>query len=228
MFRFLAFDLAARGEPPTTAYEEAMARLGALKAAGRPREETNRAFYRNFAGRRAAELAVTGAAWFEGELARGGLFRTEVLDALRAHSRRGDLTVLVSGSFPPCLEPVRRYAGADLLVCSRPQIAAGRYTGVLVDPVIGAEKARALRRIADTHGVCLARSTAYGDHTSDLPLLEAVGHPVVVGEDPALGRLAEVRGWRRLCRGSENNGGNNGGNKETAESTANGPDLRSL
>jgi HAD superfamily hydrolase (TIGR01490 family) len=197
MFRFLAHDLAARGEPPP-AYEGAMARLAALKAAGLPREETNRAFYRNFAGRRAADLAASGSAWFEGELARGGLFRAPVLDALRAHARRGDLTVLVSGSFPPCLEPVRRYAGADLLVCSRPQVAAGRYTGVLTEPVIGAEKARALRRIAATHGICLAGSTAYGDHTSDLPLLEAVGHPVVVGEDPALGRIADQRGWRRL------------------------------
>ena len=44
----------------------------------------------------------------------------------------------------------------------------------------------------------LEACTFYSDHIADLPLLEAVGTPVVVGSHRALGRLARARGWEVL------------------------------
>jgi phosphoserine phosphatase len=35
----------------------------------------------------------------------------------------------------------------------------------------------------------------YGDSQSDVPLLEKVTHPVVVGPDEALAELARARSW---------------------------------
>ena len=38
-------------------------------------------------------------------------------------------------------------------------------------------------------------SSAYSDSATDLPMLEAVGHPVAVNPDRALAREARERGW---------------------------------
>ena len=40
--------------------------------------------------------------------------------------------------------------------------------------------------------------SAYGDHAPDLPVLDLVGNPVVVGDGPVLARHACRKGWARL------------------------------
>jgi HAD superfamily hydrolase (TIGR01490 family) len=196
MFRFLQYDIAASDRPPSD-YTRAMAELRALKARGAPRQETNRAFYRNFTGRDEAQLGVRGAEWFRSEYLRGGVFNKRVLTTLRRHHRAGEVIVLVSGSFPPCLDPIAAFVCADLVLCSRPQVREGRYTGDLAVPMVGERKAAAVRAEAAARGIALEHSLAYGDHLSDLPLLDLVGHPVVVGDDPSLRDLAIRRGWTR-------------------------------
>jgi phosphoserine phosphatase len=42
----------------------------------------------------------------------------------------------------------------------------------------------------------LSRSYAYADSISDLPMLEAVGNPVVVNPDGRLQKAAKERGWQ--------------------------------
>ena len=51
----------------------------------------------------------------------------------------------------------------------------------------GEGKARALREFAAENGIDLAASWAYSDSASDLPMLEAVGHPVAVNPDAPAG-----------------------------------------
>ena len=197
MFRFLEFHLARRGLPGAV-YTRIRADLDALSAAGWTRQRTNRAYYRVYANQPAERLAAHGEAWFAGELAGGDLFVPGVLNALRRHQRQGDLTVLVSGSFPPCLDPVARHVGADLVVCTRPEILAGHYTGRADHPVIGPAKADAVREVLTGHGLAAGSCFAYGDHASDLPMLRSVGNPVVVGDDPILDVVARDSGWARL------------------------------
>ena len=125
------------------------------------------------------------------------MFNKRVLTTLRRHHRAGEVIVLVSGSFPPCLDPIAAFVCADLVLCSRPQVREGRYTGDLAVPMVGERKAAAVRAEAAARGIALEHSLAYGDHLSDLPLLDLVGHPVVVGDDPSLRDLAIRRGWTR-------------------------------
>src|SRR5690606_4239292 len=56
-------------------------------------------------------------------------------------------------------------------------------------------KVAAVRELARERGYDLADSYAYSDSISDLPLLEAVGHPTAVNPDRALRKAAEQRGW---------------------------------
>ncbi len=74
--------------------------------------------------------------------------------------------------------------------------ADGVYTGELAGPfVYGPGKVIAIKEIADWEGYDMAVSYAYSDSASDLPMLEAVGHPVAVNPDGALRTIAHDRGW---------------------------------
>jgi hypothetical protein len=55
-----------------------------------------------------------------------------------------------------------------------------------------------MRQLAEAHDVDLARSFAYSDSATDLPMLEAVGHPVAVNPDRTLRRIAAARDWEIL------------------------------
>jgi HAD superfamily hydrolase (TIGR01490 family) len=197
VFRFLAFHLRLRGRPDTeyAAVRERVRRAGETGT----RTAALAEYFRTFAGLGEAELAGHGRAWFDAELRGGRLFHQPVLDRLVAHAAAGEAVVLVSGSFPPCLDPIAEHVGADVVLCSRPEVRDGRYTGSVATPMIGAAKAAAVRDCAEALGLDLAACSAYGDHVSDLPLLDVVGRPVVVGADPVLVAHAADRGWPALA-----------------------------
>ncbi|MGW5847840.1 HAD family hydrolase [Streptomyces sp. NPDC055254] len=203
IFRFLEYRLAADGHPPSV-FREARQRLKAMTAAGVPRSVTNRAYFENYADLTETAVAEAAEEWFRAELRQGGFFNPSALDAFRRHTAAGDLTVLVSGSFPACLAPLARHLQADVTLCSEPEILDGRYTGRIGVPMIGEGKAAAVRRVVEAYAVSTEHSWAYGDHVSDLPLLELVGFPVVVGDaDLALTGRAARQGWGRLPAGVE-------------------------
>ncbi|MFE0132898.1 HAD family hydrolase [Streptomyces sp. NPDC059037] len=197
MFRFLAHHFSAIGLPPER-YLQAEADLRNRAAAGVSRWETNRDYYRLYAGRPVEEVMRHGRAWFADELAAGGAVHAPVAAALERHRAAGALIVLVSGSFPPCLEPVRQLLGADVLLCSDPEQVDGRYSGHLETPMIGEEKGHAARKFLAERGIAPSAAAAYGDHASDLGLLRAVGHPVAVGDDTDLCAYVTGVGGGRL------------------------------
>ena len=57
------------------------------------------------------------------------------------------------------------------------------------------DQPRAIRELAEVEGYDLSRSYAYSDSVTDVPLLEAVGHPFAVNPDRGLRRAAAERGW---------------------------------
>lgn len=152
-----------------------------------PREEVNRAYYRLHAGEDAGELAALGEQWFAERSAEPDFFVPATLAALRRHRAAGAALVLVSGSFSPCLAPLARAVGAAYTLATEPLVERGRYTGEVVRPMIGAGKRAAVLDLLAFHpGVDPAQCFAFGDHISDLPMLECVGHPRVVGGDAQL------------------------------------------
>ncbi|WP_149182785.1 HAD family hydrolase [Streptomyces sp. TRM49041] len=198
IFRFLRHFLSATGHPPHV-YEQRRQRLKAMTDMGLPREETNRAYFDSYRGADVAEVERLAREWFDAELRAGGLFHPYALAALREHRADGDLVMLVSGSFPACLAPVAAHCGADETWCTLPEIVDGVYTGGLTrTPMIGKAKADALLAAASAHRVPPEHCVAYGDHVSDLPMLQAAGTAVVVGGDDHLRAVARLRSWRLL------------------------------
>ncbi|MFJ8313175.1 MULTISPECIES: HAD family hydrolase [unclassified Streptomyces] len=197
LFGFLRFHFAAE-DRPASAYEDARAGILGLRDRGVSREVANRAYYALYAGASQDALAEQGNAWFQEQMRAGGFFHPPGLDALRRHRAAGDAAVLVSGSFFACLDPIAEHLGADDVFGTAPVVMDGRLTGEVVRPMIGAAKASVAVAWAAGHGVDPADCFAYGDHASDLQLLRAVGHPVAVGDDPALCAHVTEAGGRIL------------------------------
>ncbi|GJF29033.1 hypothetical protein KNE206_17330 [Kitasatospora sp. NE20-6] len=174
--------------------------LWAMVAAGTPRETLNRAFFRHLAGSPLHRLQESGIRWFA-EVRDGGLFHPPAVEAVRRHQRDGDVPVLISGSCEACIRPIADHLGITHVLGTELRTTGGpdpQLTGETGQPLIGAGKAVAARALLDRLGARAEDATAYADDATDLPLLHAVGRPVVVGDDPELRRRAERFGWRRL------------------------------
>jgi HAD superfamily hydrolase (TIGR01490 family) len=79
---------------------------------------------------------------------------------------------------------------------SRSEIVDGRYTGRPAGPFNYRDgKVASMRELADREQIDLGASFAYSDSESDLPMLRAVGQPVVVNPDAELRRVAREQGW---------------------------------
>jgi len=74
---------------------------------------------------------------------------------------------------------------------------------IMLNP-IGADKETALRAIADTLGVRLENVLAFGDWHNDIPMLQAAGHAVLMGN--ATRELARSIQHPRLVRTGSNDG----------------------
>jgi HAD superfamily hydrolase (TIGR01490 family) len=120
----------------------------------------------------------------------------EALELIREHSQAGRRVFIISASPEEVVAPLAHYLGVDEAIATRARIdAEGRYTGEVEFYSYGPHKASAMRRVADAQGIDLDASYAYSDSATDLPMLEVVGHPVVVNPDRELARVATHRGW---------------------------------
>ena len=120
----------------------------------------------------------------------------EALDLIALHHSEGRQIYIVSSSPEEIVRPLARHFGAAGVIATRAAVGVdGRYTGVLEFYAYGEDKAVAIRELAVRHGLDLAGSYAYSDSITDLPMLDAVGHPVAVNPDKVLRREAEERGW---------------------------------
>jgi phosphoserine phosphatase len=74
-------------------------------------------------------------------------------------------------------------------------IVDGRYSGDIEFYAAGEAKAEGVRQLAGQRGYDLTECFAYSDSSSDLPLLQAVGHPSAVNPSRTLRRVAVENSW---------------------------------
>jgi HAD superfamily hydrolase (TIGR01490 family) len=124
------------------------------------------------------------------------LIYNEALELMEEHRIAGDRIYLVSASPEEIVLPLAELLGADGAVSSVAEVdETGCYTGRMAFYAYGPGKATAMRELARRTGIDLSQSSAYSDSATDLPMLEAVGHPVAVNADRPLARVARERGW---------------------------------
>ncbi len=111
------------------------------------------------------------------------------------HHEAGRDVIVVSASGHEVVDPIAALLGADTVIATQMVIADGRYTGDVAFYAYGEAKAAKMRELAAQRGYRLADCYAYSDSITDLPMLEAVGHPTAVNPDRALREVAAARSW---------------------------------
>jgi HAD superfamily hydrolase (TIGR01490 family) len=122
----------------------------------------------------------------------------QMLDEVRAHQDAGRPTFIVSAASNPLVELLARVLDMEGGIGTRYEVAAdGTLTGDVDGPFLyGTGKVRAMRQVAEQNDLDLGASWAYSDSASDLPMLRAVGNPVVVNPDQELAAIAKQNEWR--------------------------------
>jgi HAD superfamily hydrolase (TIGR01490 family) len=117
-------------------------------------------------------------------------------DKIAEHKARGHLTVIATAAGEYISEKVRVQLGADDRIAATAPVRDGHLTDRLDEPLpFGEGKLERAREFARARGASLEDCYFYSDSLADLPLLEAVGHPVAVNPSRGLLRVARGRGW---------------------------------
>ena len=112
------------------------------------------------------------------------------------HQDAGRRVYIVSAASQDTAELIAHVLGFDGGLGTPLEEVDGVYTGRLAGPMAYREgKPQLMGELAEREGIDLSESYAYSDSESDLPMLRAVGHAVVVNPDTALLREAREQGW---------------------------------
>jgi HAD superfamily hydrolase (TIGR01490 family) len=122
------------------------------------------------------------------------------IELVQRHRAAGERLALVTATNEFVTRPIAALFGIDTLIATElARDAVGRVTGAIAGtPSFREGKIVRVQAWLAGLGTTLAaapRCTFYSDSTNDLPLLEAVSHPVATNPGAGLARIAAERGW---------------------------------
>jgi HAD superfamily hydrolase (TIGR01490 family) len=149
---------------------------------------------RSLEGKRVVDLERLGADVLAGILPR---VYPQMLALAHEHQDHGRPAYIVTAASQELAEILAHVMALDgALGSGLSEVVDGVYTGRPIGLfVYRSGKAEAIRELAGREGFDLEQCYAYSDSESDLPMLEAVGHPVAVNPDGPLAKIARERGW---------------------------------
>lgn len=144
-------------------------------------------------GQSAADLEARCRRWYARDV------RPHISEAARArleaHRAAGHRPVVLTASTQYGSRPLAEELEVEL-ISTRLTDTDGVLDGGFEDPLcFGEGKWHHAERWLASEGLDPADAWFYTDSLTDLPVLERVGHPVVVNADPRLAREASRRGW---------------------------------
>lgn len=103
------------------------------------------------------------------------------------HRAKGDTLLIITATNRFITEPIAKLLEIPHLLASEPELLNGRYTGRATGiPCFQDGKVKRLHEWLNAAGQTLSTSYFYSDSANDIPLLQAVSHPVAVDPDPRL------------------------------------------
>jgi len=122
--------------------------------------------------------------------------RSDLLVALEGHRERGDLLVLLTGTFDFLGAEIAKALRLEAWAATVLERRSGHFTGRAVPPhPHGAGKVEVLLELARRHAIDLGRSTAYANRGSDIAQLALTAYPQAVSPDRALRAQARRAHW---------------------------------
>lgn len=124
----------------------------------------------------------------------------EAQELVDTHRQLGHQLVIVSSATRYQIEPVAEALGIDNILCTELEVNEGKFTGVVKGQVCWAEgKLHAAAAWCKDQKIKLENAWFYTDALEDLPLLDAVGHPVAVNPTKDLELHARSQDWP-ICK----------------------------
>lgn len=209
---FFDLDKTIIAKSSTLAFTRPMFKAGLLSGSTLAKAAIAQAYYQAFGAdhaqmeRAKEELSSLTAGWSRSEVESvieetvdqviSPLVYAEALAIMDEHKRAGRRVIVVSASPEEIVRPLCRYLGIEDVIATRSEVdSEGLYTGEIEVYAYSEGKARAMLDMAGSEGIDLEQSYAYSDSITDLPMLEAVGHPIVVNPDTELSAIAADRDW---------------------------------
>lgn len=125
---------------------------------------------------------------------------SDMKERVEEHQSIGHATWIVSASPIEIASIVARCLGMTGAIATTGEVVEGRYSGELPDgPMHGANKASAIKKLANQHSYDLSKSFAYSDSINDLPLLVSVGNPYIVNPNKSFRLIATKNNWPVLA-----------------------------
>lgn len=112
---------------------------------------------------------------------------------IRTLKRLGYKCGIVSGGFTAVIEPLARQLGIDYVAANTLEVAGGKLTGRVLEPIIDRDgKTETLRKFAALAGVPLSQTVAVGDGANDLGMIGAAGLGVAFNAKPIVRDQADT------------------------------------
>jgi HAD superfamily hydrolase (TIGR01490 family) len=127
-------------------------------------------------------------------------FYQQSAQLIASHREKGHLTVIISSVPEYISERIRLQLGADTVISAVAQIKDGIVS--TIDCGAFAEikdKLEVLKNYAAQYGADLRNCYFYSGYSGDLPLLAAIGYPVLVNPSHSIRKLAVSLGCSELC-----------------------------
>ena len=112
------------------------------------------------------------------------------------HRQAGDTLLIITATNSFITRPIADWLGVENLLACDPEIVDGRYSGRTINtPCFQHGKVTRLQEWLEGTDSSLKNSYFYSDSANDIPLLDAVTHPIAVDPCPRLLRHARQHGW---------------------------------
>lgn len=120
----------------------------------------------------------------------------QALESIYMHKTKGALIVLLSASLDFICKPIMKHLHFDDVLCTELEVSNGYYTGFIKgNYCYGIEKHNKATEFCTSHNIDIKSAYYYADSVADIPVLQAVGFPQCVNPQPALLKLATLKGW---------------------------------
>jgi len=148
-----------------------------------------------FEGRSKAEIDEIAQNCFD-QYMRHNIYRLAYKEIVW-HKKRGNHVVLLTASLQPLIDVLGDYLGVNKSIATNFHYKDGLMVATADKPFCYEEgKLILAREYVQEYGFDLKDCYFYSDSSSDLPLMEKVGHPMPTNPDPNLRRVAFLRNWR--------------------------------
>ncbi len=119
---------------------------------------------------------------------------TYTRDLIKKLKDEGYFLLAISGSHHELVERLAKYYGFDDWIGTKYERVGGKFSGQKFVPSF--DKAHALQKMIEKHGLSAGDSYAVGDSKSDAAMLELAQNPIAFNPDKKLFDIATERGWQ--------------------------------